>query len=74
MILCDYCGGFYRYDCVNVNEELVRKTDLYKCPDECVWKMSMIQCTTKVCMSNIACTPKQQNFKHNTDTTRESSC
>ena len=37
MILCDYCGGFYHYDCMNINKELVRKTDLYKC-SECVQK------------------------------------
>ena len=31
MIICDYCGDWYHYDCVGIDDVLANGIDTYKC-------------------------------------------
>ena len=31
MIVCDYCGDWYHYDCVGIDDVLANGIDTYKC-------------------------------------------
>jgi hypothetical protein len=31
MIMCDFCGDWYHYDCVGVSDIIAKSIDTYKC-------------------------------------------